>query len=196
MYSIIVDELGNTSISPRITVDVRIETFQWLEKLQKVEALCCAAARIAVVEGGGHALALSETGVELTIVLTDDAVVQNLNRVYRGEDKPTNVLSFALLEAPDFPTPAPAEVLALGDIIIALQTTLREAGQQAIPLADYLCHLVVHGVLHLLGHDHQESGAAEVMEGLEDRILTLLGDLGVENPEVSGETGASTTPES
>ncbi len=189
------DELDNTCTAPRITVDVKIETFQWLEKLQTVEELCCTAARIAVVEGGGHALTLSsETGIELTIVLTDDSVVQKLNRVYRGEDKPTNVLSFSLLEEPDFPIPG--EVLALGDIIIPLQTTLREAGQQAIPLADYFCHLVVHGALHLLGHDHQESGAAEAMERLEDRILALLGVIGLDNTDVSGETGDSITPES
>ena len=170
-------ELGSFSTSLHIAVYIKIETQEWLEKLQRVEELCHVAARLAVLEGGAHQLAPSETDIELTIVLTDDVVVQTLNRVYRGEDKPTNVLSFALLEKQDFLIPG--EGLALGDIVIALQTTLREASEQSIPLTDYFCHLVVHGALHLLGYDHQENGAAEAMERLEDRVLALLG---VENP--------------
>ena len=166
------DELCSTRISPHITVDVRIETLEWLENLQKVEELCCAVARITVAEVRRKTLKILESDVELAIVLTDDAVVQTLNYVYRGEDKPTNVLSFAMLEEPA--VLIPGEVLALGDVVIALQTTQREAEEQAIPLADYFCYLVVHGVLHLLGYNHQESNAAETMERLEDKILTLL----------------------
>ena len=185
----VVDELVSPCTVPRITVAVRIETFQWLEKLQRAAELCRAVARLAVVEGGGLSLALSEKGIELTVVLTDDTVARTLNRVYRGEDKPTNVLSFSILEAPDFPIPG--EALALGDIIIALQTALREAELQKISFVDHLCHLVVHGALHLLGHDHQENDAAEAMERLENRILALLG---VTNP-YDYDTGASTTPD-
>ncbi|VBB69861.1 Metal-dependent hydrolase YbeY, involved in rRNA and/or ribosome maturation and assembly [invertebrate metagenome] len=178
-----VDKLSSTF--PRITIDVRFETLQWLEKLRKAEELCCVAARTAVIEGGRHPLSLPGEGVELTVVLTDDSRIKTLNCIYRGQDKPTNVLSFPALEEPSFL----GEALALGDILVALQTTLREAEQQAIPFADHFCHLVVHGALHLLGYDHQESDAAETMERLEARILAQLG---IENPYA--DIGASTAP--
>ena len=107
--------------------------------------------------------------------LSNDGKVQELNRDYRGLDKPTNVLSFANLDAPDFYNDlALYEEVELGDIIIALETLEREADIKGISLADHYCHLFAHGLLHLLGFDHIEDAEAEKMESAEIRILATL----------------------
>lgn len=112
--------------------------------------------------------------VEVGVLLADDARVRGLNRDWRGKDKATNVLSFPAREPGD---PWPAEGPAhLGDIAVALETVLREAGEEGKDPADHLAHLVVHGTLHLLGHDHEAGDAeAEVMEALETGVLAGLG---------------------
>jgi probable rRNA maturation factor len=103
---------------------------------------------------------------ELSVVLTDDAAIKSLNAQWRNKDEPTNVLSF----------PAPANTGGiLGDIVIAYETTAREASQEQKPLADHLSHLTVHGFLHLLGYDHESDADADVMERLERDILARLG---------------------
>ena len=107
--------------------------------------------------------------------LSNDGKVQELNRDYRGLDKPTNVLSFANLDDPDFYNDlAIYEEVELGDIIIALETLEREAELKGISLADHFCHLFAHGLLHLLGFDHIEDAEAEKMESAEIRILASL----------------------
>ena len=103
-----------------------------------------------------------------TIVLTDDAEIRGLNRIWRGKDAPTNVLSFPAGDGP-------GETGPLGDIVIAYETALREADDEAIALADHVSHLVVHGVLHLLGFDHMQEDEAERMEDLERQALASLG---------------------
>jgi len=110
---------------------------------------------------------------ELSIVFADDATVQRLNREYRGKDAPTNVLSFALTEAdePDFPG-AP---LMLGDVILAYETVLAEAARDGKAAVDHTRHLVVHGILHLLGHDHLTDAEAEAMERIETALLARFG---------------------
>jgi probable rRNA maturation factor len=118
---------------------------------------------------------------ELCVVLADDAFVQTLNKTYRGKDKPTNVLSFPTGEIPVAAGPEPlwggetGRARPLGDIVLAEETLIREAAEQGKSFADHLSHLVVHGVLHLLGEDHEDDDAAEVMEGLERDILASLG---------------------
>jgi probable rRNA maturation factor len=106
---------------------------------------------------------------ELSIVLTDDAEQQMLNRDWRGIDKPTNVLSFPQIE------PFGAVSGLLGDIILARETLVREADEQGVSFADHFTHLVVHGFLHLLGYDHMDDDEALAMEGLETQILASLG---------------------
>jgi probable rRNA maturation factor len=106
---------------------------------------------------------------ELSLVLTDDAEQQGLNRDWRGIDKPTNVLSFPQIE------PFGAVEGLLGDIILARETLEREAAEQGVSFADHFTHLVVHGFLHLLGYDHLEDDEALAMEGLETQILAALG---------------------
>lgn len=110
--------------------------------------------------------------VEVSLLLTDDAAVQVLNRDHRGRDAPTNVLSFPL-EAPGEGvdgTPA-----MIGDIVLAAETVAREASEQGKTIADHVCHLLIHGMLHLLGHDHMEDDEAEEMERLEKAALARLG---------------------
>jgi probable rRNA maturation factor len=110
------------------------------------------------------------TGVaELSIVLTDDAEQRQLNRQWRGIDKPTNVLSFPQIE------PFAPVAGLLGDITLARETLEREAAELQKPFTDHFTHLVVHGFLHILGHDHQDEAEALVMEGLETQILDSLG---------------------
>lgn len=99
---------------------------------------------------------------DLAVVLADDDFVQQLNATYRGKNKPTNVLSFE------------GENEALGDIILAFETIASEAEQQEKTFRDHTIHLVVHGVLHLLGHDHMKQNEANIMEALEIKILKKL----------------------
>ncbi|GIL39245.1 rRNA maturation RNase YbeY [Roseiterribacter gracilis] len=109
--------------------------------------------------------------IEIGARFADDAIVQMLNRDYRGKDKPTNILSFPLEDAPA----APDAPLLLGDLALAFETTRREAAEKRIPLAQHATHLLVHGTLHLLGHDHEDDEDATRMERLEVEILARLG---------------------
>ena len=105
---------------------------------------------------------------QVAVVLTADAEMRALNRTWRGKDASTNVLSFPADEAmrgPGF----------LGDVVLAYETTAREAREGKLPLADHATHLVVHGTLHLLGFDHTEEADAERMETLERHALATLG---------------------
>jgi probable rRNA maturation factor len=111
--------------------------------------------------------------LELTLVLADDATVRRLNRTHRGLDKPTNVLSFgASWDGLALPPSAP---MMLGDVVLARETMAAEAADQGKALADHFVHLTVHGVLHLLGYDHEKTPDAEVMEALEIAVLARLG---------------------
>lgn len=120
-----------------------------------------------------HPEARGLEGHGATIVLSDDASVAALNKTYRGQDKPTNVLSFPF-EAPSGTGDADVERY-LGDIVFACETVAREAAEMAIPPAHHLQHLVVHGLLHLLGFDHIEDAEAPHMEAIETEVLKGLG---------------------
>lgn len=108
----------------------------------------------------------------VTIVLSNDDEVQALNHQYRYKNKPTNVLSF-----PDGSVEAGAT--QLGDILLAYEIIAREADEQGKKLKHHLTHLTIHGVLHLLGHDHEVENEAEAMESLE---ITILSGMGIANP--------------
>jgi len=133
-------------------------------------------------EGGASGIVTALAGgkgpVELTVVLTDDETIRDLNRIWRSRDKPTNVLSFPLL-GPEGPAPAPDQPILLGDIVLARETIAGEASVQGKALDDHLTHLIVHGLLHLLGFDHDIDSRAEEMEALE---ISLLGELGLADP--------------
>jgi probable rRNA maturation factor len=125
----------------------------------------------------------SARGAELAILLTDDSAIRVLNRDWRGFDKPTNVLSFpAAQSGGDDGAPH------LGDIVIAYETTAREADAEGKTLADHLAHLTIHGFLHLLGYDHESGREADAMERLESAILARLG---VPDPHAVRETEPS-----
>ena len=114
---------------------------------------------------------------ELSIRLSDNEEVRGLNRDYRDKDKPTNVLSFES-EMPDMAWPE-GEPYPIGDIIVAYETVRDEALAQGKDLENHLCHLIVHGVLHLSGYDHEDDTTAEKMEALE---ITILASLGISDP--------------
>lgn len=138
--------------------------------LWKAERGVRAVVRRAVMEA---AAAAATSGGELAIVLTDDSAIRALNRDWRGHDRPTNVLSFPAHAASRAPAPArPARLL--GDIVIAYETTAREADAEHRPFAHHLAHLAVHGFFHLIGHDHAADAEAEAMEALEVAVLARL----------------------
>ena len=109
--------------------------------------------------------------IEINVLLSDNAAVKSLNRDHLGKDKPTNVLSFPGDMSPAFQGAG----ILLGDIILAWQTVEKEASQAEKPVAEHLAHLVIHGVLHLLGYDHEHEDDAAVMEGLEVDCMARLG---------------------
>jgi len=120
------------------------------------------------------ARALEAEGVpkpsELSVMLADDATVHELNRTYRGTDAPTDVLSFSQAEGDDFAQPE-GTAPHLGDVIISVDTARRQAAEYGVSLQDEVSHLLVHGVLHLLGYDHEEPEDAQAMQLQEDAIL-------------------------
>jgi probable rRNA maturation factor len=138
-------------------IDIDIASAQWRAAIPGIEELCRATVTAAL---DGHRSA------EVSLLLTDDAAVQVLNRDWRGMDKPTNVLSF--------PAPPGAPAL-LGDVALAFETVAREAAEQGKSIENHTRHLLVHGVLHLVGYDHAQDGEAERMEGRERQILAGLG---------------------
>jgi probable rRNA maturation factor len=152
-----------------VDIDLAEPCAEWRRRLPEIEALCLGAARSALAAAGAV-----DRSAELSLVLADDALVRSLNRRWRGQDKPTNVLSFAAEDGPATATPSPLPRL-LGDVVLAFETVSAEAAAQEKPLADHLRHLVVHGVLHLLGFDHVVEAEALRMEALETRILAGLG---------------------
>lgn len=152
--------------APPIDIAVIINDEAWPENLEaRAEEAVRAAVKLAKPKVKGAA--------ELSIVLTNDAEQQELNRQWRGKDSSTNVLSFPQIE------PFGPVVGLLGDITLARETLEREAAEQGTSFADHFTHLVVHGFLHILGYDHLTDAEALQMESLETQILASLG---VEDP--------------
>ena len=130
------------------------------------EAWQDAVADVAGVVERAASVALGDTEGDVVVLLADDAHVQQINAQFRDKDRPTNVLSFP---APDSARPH------LGDLILAYGVCAAEAVEQGKSLSDHLSHLIIHGVLHLLGHDHEIDDEAEAMEAEERRLLASLG---------------------
>lgn len=163
-------------MSAPVVIDIAAPMRQWMDILPDAEALVRGAVTAAWKAGGGNTTA----AVEVSVVLADDATVRTLNRDHRGKDKPTNVLSFPIGDVGG----SNAAPVMLGDVVLACETVTAEAAAQGKSVADHLRHLVVHGVLHLAGYDHENDAAAEEMERLETRILA---DLGVGDPYQYGD---------
>ena len=154
------------------TIDVLVDAPAWTRALPAARALCRKAARAAFQQAAPPAAKRRAAAVELSVLLTSDAAIRNLNATYRKKDKPTNVLSFPAGGADNLGKAAAA---ILGDVVIAYGTVSREARATRKSLKDHLSHMVVHGVLHLLGYDHETASEAETMERLETKILSRLG---------------------
>ncbi|PQA88385.1 rRNA maturation RNase YbeY [Hyphococcus luteus] len=139
-------------------IESLVEDEGWFEALPGLEGLvgdCLSAA----------ASAEPALDREIALLFCDDAAIMELNSRFRGKDRPTNVLSF----------PSGQEKGFLGDIAIARETCLAEAADKNIPLRDHAAHLIIHGMLHLIGYDHETEGEAAVMERREAEILRAMG---------------------
>ncbi len=152
------------------TIQVSVEAGAWSQRLSGLERLCEATVAAALA---AERSALAGPP-EVSVLLTDDAHIRELNRIWRDKDKATNVLSFPALDD-DLPPPPPGEPVLLGDVVLAFETIEREALAEGKPLPDHVAHLLVHGTLHLLGWDHEEPGEAQAMERREAQILAGLG---------------------
>ncbi len=142
------------------------------------------ATRAAQAAGEGEPL-LANPRLAISLLFTSDAEVHALNREWRERDKPTNVLSFPMLERGELEgLAAEGPPVMLGDIALAYETCAREADEKGVTLDAHAAHLIVHGLLHLSGHDHVTSDEqAEAMEQLETRILAKLGIADPYEPE-------------
>ena len=176
------------------SIEVAVGNCAWRAAVTNPEIICRHAAvatlRSAAEPCLGAGLADRLPGqIEVSIRLTDDAEMRGLNRTYRGQDKPTNVLSF---EGDDMASAGgPGEPWLLGDVVLAFETVAGEASMEGRPLEAHLAHLVVHGVLHLLGHDHEDEAEASTMEALESRIVLGLGFADPHGADPHGELGSA-----
>ena len=152
----------------KFAIEVLVEDNRW-RRLRGVVRSASEAAELALKRG-----TRGRSRGSVTILLSGDARARKLNARFRGKDKPTNVLSFA---------PAISDGTHLGDVVIAYGVTAREARASNKHLRDHLRHLVVHGVLHLLGYDHERPREAQKMERLE---VSVLAELGIAHPYRSG----------
>lgn len=150
---------------PALSLAIRIQARRWRE---------LADLRPRIAQAVEAALTVAPVtpleGAELSLLLTDDKRIRVVNRDWRGFDKATNVLSF-----PAAPPDRIAGSPVLGDIVLALETIAREAEAEGKSMADHLSHLVIHGLLHLLGEDHETPAQAERMEAFEIAALATLG---------------------
>ena len=155
---------------PEFQIDITIDDEKWLTEMENIENHSRAVISTAYEEAQSSKLADINT-IELSIMLTDNATIRELNNEYRLKDKPTNVLSFPLTENTLVPLDG---FLALGDVVVALETIQEEAKQQDKTFPDHYTHMLVHGLLHLLHYDHETDEDAEVMEDLEIKILDQM----------------------
>lgn len=162
-----------------LDIDIVVRDVRWESVVRDVNGVCRQSACAAFTVGAPKST-FGSTLAEAAVVLADDAFVATLNRQYRDRGGATNVLSFPATEdsGNESPTPDGAPVL-LGDIVVARETTVREATESGISTEHHLRHLVVHGMFHLLGFDHMTDDEAAEMEPLETQVL---GNLGVADP--------------
>src|SRR5512134_1178215 len=158
-------------MTSRLELDVIVDVPAWLEVLPAAEAICRRSAAAAF-----HAAGAVEAEAEASVVLSNDARIKALNAAWRGKDEATNVLAFPATDVPPAgATGLSQPPLTIGDVIIAFETVVAEARVEGKDLGDHLSHLVVHGMLHLLGYDHQTDDEADVMESLEVAVLASVG---------------------
>ncbi|WP_315919157.1 rRNA maturation RNase YbeY [Mesorhizobium sp. SP-1A] len=157
--------MNQTLSDAPLDIDLFVEAGAWPNEAELTALVERAAAAVFAETGTGRA-----GRSELSVVFSDDAAIRKLNADWRDKDKPTNVLSFpAFPESREGPLPP-----MLGDIVLASETVAREAELEAKPLENHITHLVMHGLLHLLGYDHETDVEAEEMEAVERAALARL----------------------
>jgi probable rRNA maturation factor len=166
-----------TDAAADLDIEVTIPCAAWRKMCPEAEAMAAETARFALWAALRQRRVVDAVHPVVGIRLTDDAEQQRLNLVYREKDASTNVLSFPLADLAE--PPPPGSLLLLGDVVLAFETVRREAAEQHRPFADHFRHLVVHGVLHLLGFDHDNDADAVIME---EREVGILAGLGVPDP--------------
>lgn len=167
-----------SSAVPPLNVDITRQSDAWNLAAEEVVLRTVQTAFLATGKGlkGAH---------ELSVLLADNDFIQTLNRKYRGKDKPTNVLSFPQADLLVTDEDGLMGEVALGDIVLAFETVGEEARNQQKTFEDHLAHLVIHGVLHLLGYDHESDADAEEMEALE---VDILKGMRINNPYTPSST--------
>lgn len=162
------------------TVHIDIEDERWQAAIENIAALACQVKDL-VVERVAKEVDFLELNKNFSVnlCLSDDQNVHQLNKSFRGMDKPTNVLSFANIDDEEFDLMLEENEVELGDVIIAYETMDREAKEQEVTLSEHFCHLWTHGLLHVLGYDHIDPDEALEMES---REIDILSRLGIENP--------------
>lgn len=163
-------ELARGPVPSTLDVAVDVRCADWSDALPAVAEICRRAAAAAL-----DCACIAPDEVEISVVLADDAFIHDLNRHWRDRDAPTNVLAFPSGDERD----GCGGPWLLGDVVVAFGTMRREAAAEGKPLDRHLAHLVVHGVLHLLGYDHIADDEAKRMEGLE---IVALDRLGIDDP--------------
>jgi probable rRNA maturation factor len=157
-------------------LEVAIDADEEWDSSRSWDGLVHRAAEAAIAESAFARLATLERAVEISVLLTGDAKVRDLNSEYRGKHRPTNVLSFPMADPEDLRDASVAgPELLLGDIIIARGVCAAEAADKGVSIEDHAAHLLVHGTLHLLGYDHEGEKDAADMEAREVRALKRLG---------------------
>ena len=149
-------------MSNTVALDVLIEDEGWQPHIADGADICRRAVMAVLPEG---------TTTEVSFVFTTDDAIARLNADYRGKNGPTNVLSFPLVQIAVGDAIPPM----LGDVVMARQTVEAEAEEAGIPVRDHIMHLLIHGLLHLVGHDHEDDAEAGRMEALETELLAGLG---------------------
>lgn len=160
-----------------LAIEVALGDPRWVEAFGDIEALSQHAALAALAVAG----LVPAAGLELSILLADDAELRRLNHEFRGIDKPTNVLAFPGEQAGEEASGG----RLLGDVVLGYETVCREACEQDIAAPNHLAHLVIHGCLHLAGYDHHEDADATRMEAAEVAALARLGRTDPYNPETA-----------
>ena len=150
----------------KLAIEIAVECDKWVTAIPALDELAARVSDACLAEAHPR---LAE-GAELSLLFCDDATIRALNASWRQQDKATNVLSF-----PAAPPGRLAAARLLGDVALAFETVEREAREQGKPLRDHVAHLIAHGILHLLGFDHENDADAERMERSERAALARLG---------------------
>lgn len=164
-------------------INLFVDEPKWEKALENLDETACKVFETALnylLDHEEFYFATPEKTLSFNLSFSNDAEVQLLNKEFRNMDKPTNVLSFANIDDDFFEEDAKEnDVIEMGDIIIAFETMQKEAEVKQISLHDHFCHLFTHGILHLMGLDHQDDEEAEQMEDYETKILQILN---IDNP--------------